>query len=172
MTVLRYNIAKLRLDLFTKGVCLMTTKRVWRWTIVLVWLVLTIFLSQQTGSQSAKISGWLTQRCRSVLDVFGVHVGYSALHAFLRKMAHVMVHLILAWLAYRAICTTGLSVKADILLCLVLCGIVAIIDESLQTNVIGRSAAVFDAILNLFGIEGGLICGILSTNSREYATPL
>lgn len=150
----------------------MAFKRILRWTLVLVWLYLVVHLSRQSGSDSAAISGWIAAKVSWGLNLFGFRLSYSTLHIFLRKFAHFGTHLVLAYLSFRALSVTTTSQKLKIILCLLACSAVAIYDESIQANAVGRVAQIYDAILNLFGVQSGVTLGILTTKTTQWVTAL
>lgn len=139
----------------------MAIKRAVRWLLVLAWLCLIVFLCQQNGADSAKVSDWITQRTSSSLKFLGFEISYSRLYFFLRKFAHYGVHLILAWLTYRALDVSFSGQRFNIALCVIICSIIAVFDESIQSVAVGRVMQASDAILNLFGVQTGTILGVL-----------
>ena len=144
----------------------MAMKRAIRWLLVLAWLYLAVFLSRQSASDSAAVSGWIAQRGASALSFLGIEVRYAVFHAFIRKFAHFCVHLVLAWLVYRALDISFTGQKFNIILCIIFCSIIAIFDESVQNVAPGRVAQMYDAILNLFGVQCGTILGILTVKQK------
>ncbi len=143
----------------------MSVRRALRWLLVLAWLYLVVFLSRQNGSDSAAISGWIAQKGSSALSFIGINAHYAT-HAFVRKFAHFCVHLVLAWLMYRALDISFTGQKFVILLCIIFCSIIAVFDESVQNTAPGRVAQLYDAILNLFGVQCGTILGILTVRQK------
>ena len=127
------------------------TTRIIRFGLLIAWLGLTIFLSEQSGVESARLSERITNW---IVRVFPSKIEYARLHGILRELAHFGIHFILAILAYRALITIFRE-KTSIVLGLLFCGIVAIVDELLQVRIIGRARESFDLLLNLFGVSLG-----------------
>ena len=144
----------------------MAIKRAVRWLLVLAWLYLIVYLCRQNGADSAKVSEWITQRTSSSLKLFGFDINYSELYLFLRKFAHYVVHIILAWLTYCALDVSFSSQKFNIALCVIFCSIIAAFDESIQSAAIGRIMQASDAILNLLGVQSGTILGVLTVKPK------
>ena len=145
----------------------MKIKRVIRWLLVIIWLCLTIYLSQQAGTESATTSGWLARQIMRIMRFFGINVHYSLLHAFLRKFAHFCVHFVLAWLTYRALFVSYKVRMNAIVGCFLICCTVAIFDEAIQNVSPGRAAMIFDALLNLFGVATGALIGIFTEKTTK-----
>ena len=145
----------------------MAIRRILRWTLVLACLYIVVYLSRQNGLDSAAVSEWVTHRVSLGLNLFGFQLPYDALHTFLRKLAHFGTHLILAYLSFRALSATTANQKLNIILCLLACSAVAIYDESIQANAIGRVAQIYDGILNLFGVQFGMTLGILTAKTTQ-----
>ena len=130
----------------------MTTKRVIRFGLLIAWLGLTVFLSEQTGAESAKISGKLT---RMIIKAFSLTIDPVRLENFMRELAHFGIHFVLAILAYRAFLTLTRE-KTSVLISLLLCGAIAAFDELTQRAIVGRAKEVNDLLLNLFGVSLGV----------------
>ena len=144
----------------------MAKRKLFRWILALCWLALTVFLSQQSGSQSAAVSGWFTKAVTRLFGFFGINASYATLHYAMRKLAHFCVHFILAILIYRAFIITNEYQKNAILLTLFTCMVVAFFDEGIQSVAPGRAMMVGDLILNLFGVTSGTIAGILTVKQK------
>jgi len=130
----------------------MTTRRVIRFGLLIAWLGLTIFLSEQTGAESAKLSGKLT---KLVMKAFSLTIDSIRVENFLRELAHFGIHFVLAILAYRAFLTL-MREKPSVLVSLLLCAAIAIFDELTQRAIAGRAKEVNDLLLNLFGVSLGV----------------
>ncbi|MBP5633671.1 VanZ family protein [Candidatus Saccharibacteria bacterium] len=144
----------------------MAIKNALRWLLVLAWLYLVIYLSRQSGTESAEISSWIARTAKKGLDFCGISVSYANLHLLLRKAAHFAIHFVLAWLMYAALNSTFSGQKCNIIICFIFCSIIAIFDESIQSTAPGRVAQLYDGILNLFGVQSGILFGILTTKKH------
>ena len=144
----------------------MSIKKLLRWLLVLAWLYLVFYLSHQNGDESAQLSNWVARNAQKGLDFCGIQVSYTSLHLLLRKLAHIAIHLVLAWLMYFALDGTFSQQKCNIVICMIFCMIIAIFDESIQNTAPGRVAQFYDGILNLFGVQTGIIFGILMTRKH------
>ena len=142
-------------------------RQLFRWTLVTLWLILTVHLSRQTGVESSTVSGWLAHGLYHICDALGINLSFVTFHAVLRKIAHFGIHFILAWLGYRALLVSCEQKRNAIILSLVLYGVIAIVDEAIQGISPGRAMMLGDAIINLFGIVLGVIIGILTTKQQK-----
>ena len=138
-----------------------------RWALVLIWLAVTMHLSQQNATASAATSGWLAHKILVLLSFVGINVSYPVFHAVIRKVAHFGVHFILAWLGYRALLASCKRRANAIVITLLFFGAIAIIDEYMQSFAPGRAMMLFDAMINLSGILTGTIVGVVKT--KQYA---
>ncbi len=141
----------------------MATKKLVRTGLLLAWLALTLYLSLQPGTESGVTSSWLAKR---VADIFGISTAhFSSFHALLRDMAHFGMHMVLAILAYRTL-VLYVGTRRALLLTFICCGLVAIGDEVAQMGAAGRVSEFADVMLNLFGMETGMIVGLLVTKEQ------
>ena len=129
----------------------MTTRRVIRFGLLIAWLGLTIFLSEQTGAESAKLSNKLA---KLIVKALSLNIERVRVENFLRELAHFGIHFVLAILAYRAF-LTFMREKPSVLVSLLLCAAIAVFDELTQRAIPGRAREVNDLLLNLFGVSLG-----------------
>ncbi|MCQ2570889.1 MAG: VanZ family protein [Candidatus Saccharibacteria bacterium] len=120
----------------------MAIKKVIRWTLPALWLIVVFFLSSQPGSDSKELSMRLANQL-SMGDAT------EFLHSFIRSCAHFGIHFILGILTYYA---ANFSLKKPALATIVLCIPVAIIDELIQFFCPERYLDIFDIALNTGGI--------------------
>ena len=146
-----------------KGGVSIVKKQIFRWALVILWLILTVYLSQQSGNESSATSSWLAHKLFRIFEMLGINVSYSAFHAVLRKIAHFGIHFVLAWLGYRALLISCDRRRNAIIVTLVLFGAIALFDEAIQSIAPGRAMMLFDATINLSGVILGTIIGILTT---------
>lgn len=138
----------------------MATKKLARICLLLVWLALTLYLSLQPGTESGATSSWLAKR---VADIFGIStVHFKEFHAWLRDAAHFGMHMVLAILAFRTL-VLYVGTRRALLLTFICCGLIAVGDEVAQLGATGRVSELADVMLNVFGVETGMILGLLTT---------
>ena len=149
-----------------KGGVSIVKKQIFRWTLIILWLIFTVYLSQQTGAESSATSSWLAHKLFRIFELLGIDVSYRAFHAVLRKIAHFGIHFILAWLGYRALIVSCEERRNAIIIALMLFGAVAIFNEAIQSIAPGRAMMFLDAVINLSGVLLGTIIGIIAT--KQY----
>ena len=142
-------------------------KQTFRWILVILWLTLTVYLSQQSGIESSATSGWLAHRLFRIFEFLGINISYQVFHAIFRKIAHFGIHFILAWLGYRALLISCNKRRNAITVTLVLFGAIAIFDEAVQGIAPGRAMMLFDALINLSGVLLGTIVGFITTKRQR-----
>ena len=150
-----------------KGGASLMRKQLFRWSLVTIWLILTVYLSQQTGTESAAMSGWLAHSIYHICDVLGINLSYAVLHMVLRKIAHFGIHFVLAWLGYRAMLISCEKKHYAIIATVVLYGIIAVFDELIQGISPGRVLMLGDLLINLSGIVLGVIIGVTTTKQQK-----
>jgi VanZ family protein len=143
------------------------SKRIIRFGLLFAWLALTIFLSEQSGSESARLSNGLT---KFIIDLFGLNVSVARISGVIREMAHFAIHFVLAILAYRAFMTIAKE-KLSVLISLFFCGAIAVFDEITQAHIGGRAYELFDLTLNLLGVTLGLLIGFLVSKTLQRQKP-
>lgn len=138
----------------------MTTKKLLRISLLVAWLCLTVFLSLQVGDSSSRLSNWIALR---IVNFFGLSVRVDVFHTVLREAAHFVMHLVLAGLMFRALILFT-ETKKVLIACLLICFVIALFDEVIQGQVSGRTCEMLDLVLNLLGVETGLLVGVLMSS--------
>ena len=142
------------------------TKRILWWSLFAGWLVLTVYLSTQNGTESAYLSQDIALKVwRSLRAIIGeglFNMKFIVFHRIFRKVTHFMIHFVLAFLLVRASCWTFPSKKTALGFAWIFAIAVAILNEAVQLVSPGRVSAMFDAGLNLGGaVLGALISSFL-----------
>ena len=147
-----------------------TGKRAVYWIALLLFLALAVFLSRQTGKETAEVSGGLTAWLIPVLRGMGIAADPETLHALLRKAAHVVIYLVLGFLVCRAFRLSfrgGWVMPAAAAVCLA----AAVLDEVQKGAAPGRHCQWDEAALNaacvLVGLLLGWLAGRLSARQRK-----
>ncbi len=142
-------------------------KRSWAtiwWIVFITCLVAALFLSNQTGTSSAKVSNKVAREFWDPLEQLFPNLTddeYVEFSYFVRKAGHFLVHVALAGsliqALYRSFRRKGLAV---ILTVIIACAI-AIFDEVVQLRAPGRVWAVTDIGINVIGaLIGTCLSGI------------
>ena len=106
-------------------------KRIKKWILVLLWIILIFVLSHQPELKSDLPGGW---------------------DFFLRKLAHISEYAILTLLLVGALKEHGLSRRKILFLAISLSFLYALSDEYHQSFIPGRDGAFRDVLIDTFGI--------------------
>lgn len=127
----------------------MTFGKFFRWCLFLLWFMVVIFLSAQTGSESGGFSHWIADKIFSNPS--------PEFHAFIRNCAHFGIHFILAIVMYAAFYSYDEPRTYVTYLGLV----IAVFDELIQFYSPGRCFEFIDIVLNVSGIITGVLLAAL-----------
>ena len=133
-----------------------------RWALVLIWLTITAYLSQQSGIKSSATSGIIARLLFRVARHFRPGVSFATFHYLVRKCAHFGMHFVLAWLGYRAFSLFFDKRFYTLVATISLFGLAAVFDELIQSVSPGRAMMLEDAMINVSGVLCGAIVGVLS----------
>jgi len=141
-------------------------KRAFWWSFFAVWLVLTVFLSSQSGYGSSSLSRIISVKLwHGFIKVFG-NFSLATFHFYFRKFAHAFVHFVLAFVTVRASLWSFPERASALRFALIFSTCIALFDEAIQLVSPGRSSAFFDAGLNLSGvIVGTFLSACIRTNN-------
>lgn len=139
------------------------------WLAVLVWMGVIFYLSHQTGEQSGKLSGGVTEIIVETVEkvVPSVRIDRPSFHAFVRKNAHFAAFFGLGVLVYFALCDTRPRKKA-LWQAAAFCALYAVFDETHQLFVPGRGAQIGDVLIDSAGaVFGVALSGLVSCRKRR-----
>ena len=126
------------------------------WVLLVLWLILAVFLSRQTGEETADLSGGISAWLTSLLEGIGIPVDPASVHALVRKAAHVAIFLVLGFLVSRTFHLTFRGrwvIPAAATVCLA----AAVLDEAQKAAIPGRHCHWDDAALNAASVLAGLL---------------
>lgn len=132
-----------------KGRCL-------RWLPAIAWFCVMMLLSRQTGSETARVSGFLARMLIDLLARFGIAVEPESFHHGLRTAAHFIAYFIWAPLLFGAL-NGGKNARhwRAALLTILICCAVAAMDELQKSVIPGRHCSWGEAGLDCVGA----LCG-------------
>ena len=128
--------------------------------LVILWMSLIFFFSNQKANDSTKLSDGLILKTVRIIEKIN-HKTYSdeeILKKFVkpvRKLAHFTIYFILGILVY--LLMKEYNIKNIIIISLLICIIYSITDEIHQLFVIGRTGKVLDVIIDSVGSYTGII---------------
>ena len=127
--------------------------------VVIMWMAVIFYLSQQPASESSRLSSNVAQSIEHVADVIAPDSNLikDDYYIVIRKQAHFLVYFVLGILLMYSIKSTRLSLSKRIILSLGICVLFAIADETLQLFALGRGAQVKDVFIDTAGASVGIL---------------
>ena len=142
----------------------MKYKRFILWLLVILWMGIIFFLSAQTSAESSGLSG---QTIRTLIPIFmpefidmsqaQQNEIVANLQNIVRKMAHILIYLILGILCMCALSTYNLRLKVKIFASLIIGTVYAVTDELHQLFVDGRGGQLSDICIDFCGVLLGVL---------------
>lgn len=123
------------------------------------------YLSNQPASQSAAMSLVLTENILSIGEkIFpGMDLTPEDIHNTLRKIAHFFIFMLLGLLMISLVKSMGLQSLTAAFVALSICVVLAVLDETHQYFIEGRSAEIRDVWIDSAGTITGIaiywVCG-------------
>ena len=131
--------------------------------LVLIWMSTIFMFSNQTGGESQGLSQKVT---KVIVEIFTHNQNIEEaeklelienIDYYIRKLAHFSIYAIGGILIYNYINTYNLSKKIVIIISILIGAIYAMTDEFHQIFTSGRSANVFDVLIDSCGVTTGVI---------------
>lgn len=154
----------------------MKYKRFILWLLVILWMGIIFFLSAQTSAESSGLSG---QTIRTLIPIFmpefidmsqtQQNEIVANLQNIVRKIAHILIYLILGILCMCALSTYDSRLKVKIFAALIICAVYAATDELHQLFVDGRGGQLSDIFIDFCGALLGvlLVVGVQWMRGRK-----
>lgn len=127
------------------------TFRIWL-ILFLLWTALLLYLTVQTGTDSAKVSGSLVE---FVIRILGLKGDPSIIHGWIRELAHAGTYFVEGFLLMGLL--KSASVQNTIWITSIALFVFAWITELLQIPILGRAFSFLDIGLNFVGGMTGMI---------------
>lgn len=124
-------------------------KKYLKLALLVIWLGVIFFLSNQTGEVSGNLSNGLLKTIANIFRITNIEQFIVKYQVLIRKTAHFIEYFILGLLIYLNI--YEFSKKENITISIILCGLYAITDELHQLFVSDRVFMVGDIILDTVG---------------------
>ncbi|HJV16525.1 MAG TPA: VanZ family protein [Bacillales bacterium] len=126
------------------------------WFLVILWMILIFFLSNQPATQSGALSTGIAAVIIQAIEKLSGHIGFdlAQFDHIVRKNAHFFVYLVLGVLVYNALKRSGRN--RNILLAFMICVLYAISDEIHQMFVPGRGPGIKDVLIDSTGAIVGI----------------
>ncbi len=131
------------------------------------WMIIILFFSLQSGTQSAQLSGGILSLISNVFESIGIIVDPSSLHFLIRKIAHFAEYAVLAILAMFALRPYDFARERKLTIVFVFGVLFAIFDESLQTLIPDRVGSPVDVMIDAVGTFFGLLIVKMHLKRKE-----
>ncbi len=138
-------------------------KRIILWTTLLLWVTLAIFLSRQTGAETASLS---LRLAKIIIDFSHLNLDLNAFHLLLRKAAHIGIYFVTGILMAGA-CIATFSRKAAISIALLSAAALSVLDELQKIHIEGRHCQWDEAGLNMISAVIGIGIVILVSFKKK-----
>lgn len=137
----------------------MKSKKIITIILVLLWMILVFYLSNQIADDSAQLSGGLTRKVLEILHILdGKSIEEQALiETIFRKFAHFFLYTLGGILILLHINLYKISDKNKVIISWILGTTYAVSDEIHQLFVPGRSGEIRDVCLDSLGLITGII---------------
>ena len=136
--------------------------------VVIMWMAVIFYLSQQPASESSRLSSNVAQTIEQVADAIAPdrNLIKEDYYIVIRKQAHFLVYFVLGILLMHSLGATRLSLSRRTVLSIGICILFAIADETLQLFALGRGAQVKDVFIDVAGASIGIIGYAMLTKLR------
>ena len=152
---------------------------VW-WLILAAWGGTALFLSARDGTATSEDSGFIVELVCSVLRFFGAKIKGWQIHGAVRKAAHVVIHVGVAYFSFRAVrdtfrernllYTAAIGCAIGIFLSWSFLRLVSVIVSSLDLSFEMNGTVVVVAVTFCFLI--GVIFGLYPANKAAKMKPI
>lgn len=138
-------------------------RKILAWLIVILWMVIIFYFSQQPAFDSKGLSTNVTSRLIDIAEKVTPldNLQVKELDSIVRKYAHFTIYFFLGIFALLALKLTGLKHSLSAIIALILCMIYAVTDEYHQLFVEGRGAQLKDIFIDWAGAATGITVATL-----------
>jgi VanZ family protein len=144
----------------------MKKKRIITLILIIAWMLLVYFLSNQVAEDSANLSQGFLKTILKLLNLKGETL-FITEHV-IRKLAHLALYTLGGILIYTHVKTYNLEENSKVMISQIIGMTYAITDEIHQAFVPGRSGEVRDVLIDSLGIAiGMLIIAIIYTIKKK-----
>ena len=139
------------------------TKKIITIILIILWMTLVFYLSNQISDESSKLSGGIT---KAILNFFNVLEGktleqQSAIETIIRKLAHYSIYALGGILILLHVNLYKIKTNKKVIISWLIGTVYAITDEIHQLFVPGRSGEIRDVCLDSLGVITGIVIMLL-----------
>lgn len=137
----------------------MKTKKIITLILIILWMILIFYLSNQVSNESSRLSGGLTRKILEVLHMLDGKTieQQETIETIIRKLAHFFLYALGGILILLHINLYKITDKRKVIISWIIGTTYAITDESHQIFVPGRSGEIRDVFIDSLGVIIGII---------------
>ena len=137
----------------------MKTKKIITFILIVLWMILIFYLSNQVSTESSKLSGGLTHKILEVLHMLDGKTieQQEVIETIIRKLAHFFLYTLGGILILVHINLYKITDKRKVIISWIIGTAYAITDELHQLFVPGRSGEIRDVFIDSLGVIIGII---------------
>ena len=137
----------------------MKTKKIITFILIVLWMILVFYLSNQVANESSQLSGGLT---RKILEAVHMLDGKTTeqqaiIETIVRKLAHFFLYALGGILIFLHVNLYKITEKRKVIISWTIGTAYAITDEIHQLFVPGRSGEIRDVFIDSLGVITGII---------------
>ena len=137
--------------------------------LIIAWMTLVFYLSNQISNESSKLSGGIT---RAILNFFNILEGktleqQSAIETIIRKLAHYSIYALGGILILLHVNLYKIKTNKKVIISWLIGTAYAMTDEIHQLFVPGRSGELRDVCIDSLGVITGIIIFLIILICRE-----
>lgn len=148
-------------------------RKILAWVIVVLWMLLIFYFSQQPVSDSRDLSSNITKQLIDIAEKVTPfeNVQESQVHHLVRKNAHFIIYFFLGIFALLPLKLTNLKRSTSAVIALAVCMTYAVTDEYHQLFVDGRGAQLKDIFIDWAGAATGIAVATLLSLIGKIGKP-
>ena len=137
----------------------MKTKKIITFILIVLWMILIFYLSNQVSTESSKLSGGLTHKILEVLHMLDGKTieQQEVIETIIRKLAHFFLYTLGGILILLYINLYKITDNNKVIISWIIGTAYAITDEIHQLFVPGRSGEIRDVFIDSLGVIIGII---------------
>lgn len=124
--------------------------------LTIIWIGFIYYNSLLPGSYSSSQSMRFVDITKNILDYIGININIETLSLLIRKAAHVFEYFVLSILFTLIYIETNMSNRYKLTYSFLSTLLISIIDESIQSFVVGRYGTIIDVGIDMIGAILGI----------------
>ena len=137
----------------------MKTKKIVTLVLIILWMILIFYLSNQVAEESSELSGGITRKILEILHILDNKTleEQAIIETLIRKLAHFFLYALGGILILAHINLYNITNKNKVIISWIIGTAYAITDEIHQLFIPGRSGEIRDVFIDSLGIIIGIL---------------